>query len=54
LDGERLSGEEVLLEGQHGRLRSVVEDPNGAFDVLTSNRDGRGDPGEKATTASCG
>jgi glucose/arabinose dehydrogenase len=45
-DGERVSDEEVLLEGEYGRLRSVVEGPDGALYVLTSNRDGRGDPGE--------
>ena len=36
---------ETLLERQHGRLRDVVEGPDGAIYVLTSNRDGRGVPG---------
>jgi len=39
------SGEdEVLLEGEYGRLRTVREGPDGALYVLTSNRDGRGSP----------
>jgi glucose/arabinose dehydrogenase len=42
--GERITGEQVLLDGTHGRLRAVVEGPNGALYVTTSNRDGRGDP----------
>ena len=33
-----------LLSGQHGRLRDVVEGPDGSLYVLTSNRDGRGVP----------
>jgi aldose sugar dehydrogenase len=36
--------DEVLLEGEYGRLRTVREGPDGALYVLTSNRDGRGDP----------
>jgi glucose/arabinose dehydrogenase len=36
--------EQVLLEGEYGRLRTVREGPDGALYVLTSNRDGRGSP----------
>ena len=36
--------EEVLLDGEYGRLRTVREGPDGALYVLTSNRDGRGSP----------
>ena len=36
--------DEALLEGEYGRLRTVVEGPGGALYVLTSNRDGRGSP----------
>ena len=43
-DGERVSANEALLEGEYGRLRDVAEGPDGALYVLTSNRDGRGDP----------
>jgi glucose/arabinose dehydrogenase len=39
------SGEdEVLLDGEYGRLRTVRVGPDGALYVLTSNRDGRGSP----------
>jgi len=31
-------------EGKYGRLRDVVESPEGALYFLTSNRDGRGEP----------
>jgi glucose/arabinose dehydrogenase len=35
---------EPLLVGQFGRLRGVVEGPDGALYITTSNRDGRGNP----------
>jgi glucose/arabinose dehydrogenase len=35
---------ETWLEHQFGRLRDVVEGPDGALYILTSNRDGRGSP----------
>jgi glucose/arabinose dehydrogenase len=40
----RIVGEETLLEGDYGRLRTVVEGPDGDVYVLTSNQDGRGSP----------
>ena len=44
LDGDEVTEDEALLEGRFGRLRTVVEGPGGKLYVLTSNRDGRGDP----------
>lgn len=43
-DSSRVARFESFLEGQFGRLRDVVEGPDGALYVLTSNRDGRGRP----------
>ena len=42
--GEEIARQDVLLEGEYGRLRTVVEGPDGAIYVLTSNQDGRGSP----------
>ncbi len=36
--------QERLFEGQFGRLRDVVQGPDGLLYFTTSNRDGRGDP----------
>ncbi len=44
LDGERVTADETLFEERFGRLRTAREGPDGALYVLTSNRDGRGDP----------
>lgn len=41
---DRVASEEVLLDGRYGRLRAVVEAPDGTIYVTTSNRDGRGRP----------
>jgi aldose sugar dehydrogenase len=38
----RITSDRALLKGRFGRLRTVVESPEGALYVLTSNRDGRG------------
>jgi glucose/arabinose dehydrogenase len=37
-------GFERLLQGEYGRMRDVVEGPDGALYLATSNRDGRGRP----------
>jgi glucose/arabinose dehydrogenase len=41
-DGSRVTRNEALFEGDFGRIRTVVEGPDGAVYLLTSNRDGRG------------
>ncbi|MEX2253208.1 MAG: PQQ-dependent sugar dehydrogenase [Thermoleophilaceae bacterium] len=43
-DGGRVKGNEPMFEGEFGRVRAVVEGPDGALYALTSNRDGRGSP----------
>ena len=43
-DGDEVTRNQPLLEGEYGRLRDVEEGPDGALYILTSNRDGRGDP----------
>jgi glucose/arabinose dehydrogenase len=40
----RVVREQPLLTGRFGRLRTIVEGPRGDLYVLTSNRDGRGQP----------
>ena len=45
-DGAEVTGDEPLFEGRYGRLRTVVEGPDGAIYALTSNTDGRGSPRE--------
>jgi glucose/arabinose dehydrogenase len=44
LDGRRVVSQENLLEKQYGRIRDIVEGPDGAIYFATSNRDGRGTP----------
>ncbi len=46
LDGADVGDDEALFEGELGRLRTVVEGPDGALYALTSNTDGRGSPRE--------
>jgi glucose/arabinose dehydrogenase len=44
LRGDRVVVNEPLFEGEYGRIRTVVQGPDGALYALTSNRDGRGSP----------
>ena len=46
IEGDEITEDETLLEGEYGRLRTVVEGPDGALYVLTSNQDGRGSPAD--------
>jgi len=44
LNGTRATLNRTLFAGRFGRLRTVVEAPDGSLFVLTNNRDGRGSP----------
>ena len=44
LDGDRTGTPHAELQGRYGRLRAVQLAPDGSLWILTSNRDGRGDP----------
>jgi glucose/arabinose dehydrogenase len=46
-DGAEIAEDETLFKGDYGRLRTVVEGPDGDLYVLTSNRDGRGAPSDE-------
>ena len=43
-DGNRVVSDKPMYEGKYGRLRQVVEGPDGAIYLLTNNTDGRGTP----------
>lgn len=45
-DFRSVAREEILFDGQFGRLRSIAQGLDGALFVGTSNHDGRGDPRE--------
>src|SRR5918992_4197310 len=45
-DGDEVTTNEALFQDDFGRIRTVVEGPDGALYALTSNRDGRGSPRE--------
>lgn len=44
LDNSRVIFHEKILQSQYGRLRDVVQGPDGCLYILTSNWDGRGQP----------
>jgi glucose/arabinose dehydrogenase len=46
LDGGEVTAEEDHLVEEYGRLRDVLQHPDGPLWILTSNRDGRGSPAE--------
>jgi glucose/arabinose dehydrogenase len=43
-NGRAATGQEMILDGQYGRLRDIVVAPDGTLYIATSNRDGRGRP----------
>ncbi len=46
IEGDRVTADERLFEGRFGRLRTTFVGPEGHLHAVTSNRDGRGRPGE--------
>lgn len=44
LDGRKVVYQESLFKNRFGRIRNVIEGPDGALYFSTSNRDGRGSP----------
>ena len=43
-DGDQVTRDDTLYRGRYGRLRQVVEGPDGGIYLLTNNTDGRGSP----------
>ena len=46
-DGRGIMGQEILFQGEFGRLRDVLVGPRGEVYLATSNRDGRGNTGPR-------
>jgi glucose/arabinose dehydrogenase len=47
LDGQKVTGQEALLEKNYGRIRDVEQGPDGAIYFSTSNQDGRENPSKE-------
>jgi len=43
-DGQSVAKVEPLLKNELGRIRNVIEGPDGSLYAMTNNRDGRGTP----------
>jgi glucose/arabinose dehydrogenase len=46
-NGEKIQSQERLLKGEFGRIRDVVEGPDGSIYFCTSNRDPYGESSEQ-------
>jgi glucose/arabinose dehydrogenase len=46
-DPDKIIAHEKLFEGEYGRIRTVIEGPNGSIYFSTSNQDGRGNPNKR-------
>ena len=45
--GKQVKGIESLFKEKYGRIRNIIEAPDGSLYMMTNNRDGRGKPTEK-------
>ena len=45
-DADQVTRDDAMFQGRFGRLRQVVEGPDGGIYLLTNNTDGRGSPGD--------
>ncbi|WP_139892692.1 MULTISPECIES: sorbosone dehydrogenase family protein [unclassified Bacillus (in: firmicutes)] len=45
--GKQVKSIESLFKDQYGRIRNIIEAPDGTLYMMTNNRDGRGNPSDK-------
>ncbi len=45
--GKQVKRSESLFKDEYGRIRNIIEAPDGSLYMMTNNRDGRGNPSDK-------
>ena len=45
--GKQVENIESLFKEEYGRIRNIIEAPDGSLYMMTNNRDGRGNPAEQ-------